>query len=68
MSLRDKKVFFILRETMGMAWWWMLVIPALKRLRPEDFKLKPSLGCIERDSISQERGRERGREGENASE
>lgn len=54
MSLRDKKVFFILRETMGMAWWWMLVIPALKRLRREDLKLKPSLGCIERDSISQE--------------
>lgn len=33
MTLRDKKVFFILKETMGMAWWWMLVIPALKRLR-----------------------------------
>lgn len=32
----------------------MLVITAFKRLRQEDLKLKPSLGYIERDSISQE--------------
>jgi hypothetical protein len=29
------------------AWWYMLIIPTLKRLRPEDCKFKANLGYVE---------------------
>jgi hypothetical protein len=46
----------------GMAWWCMLVIPALERLRREDCKFKATLGCLSRFCFKRERGREGGRE------
>jgi hypothetical protein len=46
-------------------WWYMPVIPALRRQRQEDHKIEASLGCIWRPCLktTQEGGREGRRKG-----
>jgi hypothetical protein len=46
-------------------WWYIPVIPALRRLRQENYKFKASLCYIERPCLQfRERKREKKKEGE----